>query len=266
MRRKKLWQALRVLLIIYIAGGIVLYFLQDLIIFHPKALPGNYSFKFDQSFKEINIQLNESRNLNIVQFFPKQKAKGIVLYFHGNRTNIERYAKYAPVFTKNGYEVWMIDYPGYGKTTGERTEQTMYDDGLLFYELATKKIPAENIILYGKSLGTGIASYIASNRPCKQLLLETPYYSMISMTRHYVPIYPASLMKYSFPINEYLKKVEVPVTVFHGTSDEVIPYKQSIRLKKEIPHVNLITVPGGRHNNLYGFPPVIQKINSLLAG
>ncbi len=267
MRRKKLGRVLRVLLIVYIIGGIVLYFLQDLIIFHPKSLPQNHRFQFDQPFTEINLKPGDNRNLNIVQFLPTgKKAKGIVLYFHGNRTNIERYARYASTFTKNDYEVWMIDYPGYGKTTGDRTEQLMYDDSMLFYELAINKTQPENIIIYGKSLGTGVASWLASKKSCKKLILETPYYSMTSMTRHYVPIYPASLMRYSFPINEYLKNVKVPVTIFHGTSDEVIPYKQSAKLKKEFEDIDLITVPGGNHNNLYQFPLVTQKLDSLLAG
>ena len=266
MKRKKLWRVLRVLLILYITGGIALYFLQDLIIFHSKPLARDYNFNFKQPFKELNLSPDGHRNLNIVQFLPKEKPKGIVLYFHGNMINIERYAQYAPVFTKNNYEVWMIDYPGYGKTTGKRSEQTMYDDALFLYQLAIKKTSAENIILYGKSLGTGVASYLASVKACKQLILETPYYSMTSMTRHYVPIYPAGLLRYSFPGFQYLKKVKVPVSIFHGTSDEVIPYSQSIKLKRELPGINLITVPNGKHNNLYRFPRVIQKLDSLLAG
>ena len=266
MRRKKLWRVVRLLIIGYITGGVVLYFLQDLIIFHPKPLAANYSFKFDQPFKEINIRTADDRNLNIVQFFPKEKPKGIVLYFHGNMTNVERYARYAPTFTKNNYEVWIIDYPGYGKTTGKRKEQTMYDDSMLFYNLAIDSMNQKDIIIYGKSLGTGVASWLASKKSCQQLILETPYYSMTSMTQHYVPIYPASLLRYSFPVNEHLQNVKVPATIFHGTADEVIPYKQSLNLKKEFPKVNLITVPGGRHNNLYRFPDVIQKLDSLLAG
>jgi alpha-beta hydrolase superfamily lysophospholipase len=266
MKKKKIWRALRVLIIVYVIGGTMLYFLQDLIIFHPKALPLNYTFHFNIPFREINLRPDENHNLNIVQFFPKQKSQGIVLYFHGNMTNIERYAQYAPAFTKNNYEVWMIDYPGYGKTTGKRSEQTMYDDALFLYQLAIKKTSAENIILYGKSLGTGVASYLASVIPCRQLILETPYYSMTSMTRHYVPIYPAGLLRYSFPGFQYLKKVNAPVTIFHGTSDEVIPYSQSMKLKKELPDINLITVPNGKHNNLYNFSAVIQKLDSLLAG
>jgi alpha-beta hydrolase superfamily lysophospholipase len=266
MKRKKLWRVLRALLIIYITGGIVLYFLQDLIIFHPKPLARDYNFNFKQPFKELNLSPDDNRNLNIVQFLPKEKSKGIVLYFHGNKINIERYAQYAPVFTKNNYEVWMIDYPGYGKSTGKRSEQTMYDDALFLYQLAIKKTSAENIILYGKSLGTGVASYLATVIPCRQLILDTPYNSMTSMTRHYVPIYPAGLLRYSFPGFQYLKKVNAPVTIFHGTSDEVIPYSQSMKLKKELPRINLITVLNGKHNNLYRFPRVIQKLDSLLAG
>src|SRR5687768_10246685 len=266
MKKKKLWRVLRILFSVYVIGGIVLYFLQDIIIFHPKPLPFSHTFNFNQPFKEINISPDGKRNVNIVQFFPNEKAKGIVLYFHGNMSNIERYAKFAPYFTKNDYEVWMIDYPGYGKTTGKRSEKTMYEDALLLYQLAIKKTTAVNIIIYGKSLGTGVASYLASSKPCKKLILETPYYSMTSMSQSYVPIYPARLLRYTFPTNEYLRKAAAPVTIFHGTGDAVIPYKQSLKLKKEFPGINLITVPKGKHNSLYQYPAVIQKLDSLLAG
>ena len=195
MKRKKLWRVFRILFSVYVIGGIVLYFLQDIIIFHPKPLPFNHTFSFNNAFKEINISPDGKRNVNIVQFFPDKKAKGIVLYFHGNMTNIERYAKFAPYFTKNDYEVWMIDYPGYGKTTGKRSEKTMYEDALLLYKLAIEKTSADSIIIYGKSLGTGVASYLASLKPCKKIILETPYYSMTSMSQSYVPIYPARLLR-----------------------------------------------------------------------
>lgn len=266
MKKKKLWKALRILLLAYIAIGIVLYFLQDLIIFHPKKLPAHHVFKFNPPFREINNNPGDGRNLNIIQFLPAEKAKGIVLYFHGNKNNIERYAQFAPVFTKNKYEVWMIDYPGYGKSTGKHSEKNMYADALLFYQLAKSKTAAEEIIIYGKSLGTGVASYLASKKPCQQLILETPYYSMTSMTQNYVPIYPATLLRYSFPVNEYLKDLKIPITIFHGTSDEVIPYRQTLKLKKEFPAIQLIAIPGGKHNNLYLYPIVLQKLDSLLAG
>jgi uncharacterized protein len=263
--RNKRWRLAGIVVLIYFVVGIILFFIQDRIIFHPKALPQDYVFKFNQPFKEINLTVEENHNLNIVQFFTKEKPKGLVLFFHGNMTNIERYTPLAPHFTKNDYEVWMIDYPGYGKTTGKRTEQRMYSDALQFYKMAKQKFSPENIIIYGKSLGTGVASYLASEKKCKKVILETPYYSMRSMARTYAPLYPAALIKYYFPVNEYLKKVNVPITIFHGTMDEVIPYKQSKKIKEELPKIELITVPEAFHNNLYKFPLVIQKMDSLLA-
>jgi len=85
------------------------------------------------------------------------------------------------------------------------------------------------------------------------------------MARTYAPLYPSNLIRYSFPTNHYLQKVKVPITIFHGTSDEVIPYKQSQKLKTEFPQIDLVSVPDGFHNNLYTYPAVIQKLDSLLA-
>src|SRR4030095_6807033 len=126
-------------------------------------------------FKELNLAINEEKNISIVQFtVPDSVRKGIVLYFHGNRQNINRYAPNAKYFTKNDYEVWMIDYPGYGKSTGKRTENALYEDALQFYNLAMQTEPSEHIVIYGKSLGTGVAAQLASKRECRNLVLETP--------------------------------------------------------------------------------------------
>ena len=114
----------------------------------------------------MNIPLNAKDNLNIVQFFTKDSMpKGVVLYFHGNRDNVNRYARYAANFTKHGYEIWMTDYPGYGKTTGKLTEEKLYIQAKEVYKLANSKFGKDSIIVYGKSLGSGIASYLASKKP-----------------------------------------------------------------------------------------------------
>jgi alpha-beta hydrolase superfamily lysophospholipase len=262
--KNRFWFILKSLAIIYIAGGIILYFIQDLILFHPAALPKTHSFAFAQPFKEVNIQV-QNRNLSIVQFTTNSNKKGIVLYFHGNRQNIERYGKFAPAFTKNGYEVWMMDYPGFGKTTGKRTEQVMYDDAFLVYKTAIKETLPQNIIIYGKSLGTGIAANLALKYKCQQLILETPYYSLPSLAKAKFPIYPTGLLvKYSFPVYRFLPGVNAPVTILHGTSDEVIPYSQAKLLKKENPATNLVTITNGRHNDLAQHNIFQKTLDSLL--
>ena len=265
--KKKLFKWIKIVLLLYVLIGISLYSLQDKIIFRSRSLPPDYRFSFDQPFNEVNIPYSEEKKISIVQFtVPDSLRKGVVLYFHGNRKNITRYAPYADNFTKNHYEVWMIDYPGYGKSTGEPGEQAMYDDALLLYKLANSRFPADSIIIYGKSLGTGPATWLASRKSCQRLILETPYYSLDALARNYFPIYPVSTFLHThFPSYDYAKNVSVPVSIFHGTSDWVIPYRQSKRLKPAFPKgAELVTIPGGGHNNLDDYPLFHQKLDSLL--
>lgn len=262
--KRKIRRIITALLVIYIAGGIILYFIQDLLLFHPKPLPPGYRFSFPQPFREINIAV-ENRNLNLIVFGTKGPRKGIVLFFHGNMENVEHYAGYPFLFTKYGYEVWMADYPGFGKSTGKRSEKAMCRDAVLMYERAVRQISRDSIIIYGKSIGTGVASFLACGRGIKQLILETPYYSLEALANHFLPIYPAGvMMKYSFPIHQYLKQITSPVTIFHGTKDNVVPYRQGKQLADENDQVELVTIQNGRHNNLATFPRFQHKLDSLL--
>ena len=257
-------RALIVLIIIYCVGGLVLYFAQGLILFHPQPLGRNYHFKFEQPFEELNIPYGKN-NLSIVKFQPDEKRNGIVLFYHGNMENVEHYKTYPSIFLKNNQEIWMIDYPGFGKSTGKRTEKIMDDEALLMYDMALKQTSSDSIIIYGKSIGTGVATFIASKRNCKRLILETPYYSIHSLATHYFPIYPVNWMiKYSFPINQYLKGVKSPITIFHGTKDEVIPYDHSMQLKEENKNIQLITIEHGTHNNLTSFRQYQTTLDSVL--
>lgn len=264
---KKGWKWFSIALLIYFIIGFAIWFFQEKLLFRPRKLAAGYVYRFDIPFTELNIPMTREKNLSVVQFtVPDSVRKGIVLYFHGNRGNINRYAPFAPGFTRNGYEVWMMDYPGYGKSTGKRSEQVFYDDALMLYKLAIKEVPAEQIIIFGKSLGTGIASQLASVRDCKRLILETPYYDFPSVIGHYLPIYPMRwILRYQLPVHEYLPLVSAPVSIFHGTSDGVVAYGNSKRLEKLFKQGDeLHTIKGGSHNNLFSYPEAVQKLDSLL--
>ncbi len=264
-RVRKFLKAIAIIVLVYLFVGVVLFFVQDLLLFHPVPLSKDHKFQFSIPFKEINIPAPPNRNLSIVQFYPDSPSKGIVLYFHGNRQNIERYSNYAYLFIKHGYEVWMIDYPGFGKSTGKRTEQAMYHDAMLLYKMAVQQNNPQNIIIYGKSIGTGIATQLASVADSRQLILETPYYSIEALAKHYFPFYPVVVLtKYHFPINKYLEDVRVPVTAFHGTDDEVIPYKHAKKLSARHKNFKLVTVQNAKHNNLIDYDPFTNNLDSLL--
>ncbi|MGC4038751.1 MAG: alpha/beta fold hydrolase [Chitinophagaceae bacterium] len=264
-RRWKKW--LTIIIVIYILGGAAIYYLQDYVLFHPEPMKKEDRYNFSQPHKEFNIPVNKESNLNIIQFTTNDSLpKGVVLYFHGNKKNISWYARFAPYFTKLNYEVWMIDYPGFGKSTGGFTEQSLYHCADQLYKFARSRFNADSIIVYGKSLGTCVAAQVAATHNCKRLILETPYYSMTSLANRYLFMYPVDwLFKYKLPEAEYLQKVEVPVTMFHGTDDGVIPYSNASRLKEAMKKTDeFVTIDGGSHNDLFDFPQTIAKIDSLL--
>lgn len=264
--RKRIWFWIKLIVAVYIAVGIALYFLQDKLLFHPESFDENYSYKFDQPFRQLDIPVTDKKNLSVVQFIvPDSVRKGVVLYFHGNVGNINRYAPAAPLFTQNGYDVWMMDYPGFGKTTGKRSEEAILEDAELLYEMARSRFGPEKIILYGRSMGSGPATYLASRHSCRQLVLETPYYSMHSLMNYYTKIYPAGwLSRYDFPNNKYMAKMVPRVTIFHGTDDDVIPYSQARRLAALSSKARLITIEDGGHNNLAEFGKFREEMSRLL--
>ena len=266
-RKKILFRWIKVIVLLYSIIGIALFYLQEYFLFHPKALPGDHQYHFDAPFVEIDLPFSNTDTINMVKFFPKDSTrKGVVIYFHGNKENIERYAKFATNFTKNGYEVWMEDYPGFGKSVGQRTDKILYQQAVQIYKLALTKYHKDSIVIYGKSFGTGIASYLAAVSEAKQLILETPYYSIPALYSCYAPIYPSERMaKYKIPSNEYLMEVKYPVTIFHGTNDGVIPYRCAVKLKAVLKSTDqFITIDGGTHQNLNEFPLFHQKLDSLL--
>jgi len=266
-KRKKAIRWAKGFVIIYCLTGIGAYYLQDKFFFHPVKLGEREAFKFSHPFKEIYLPVSNTCKYNIVQFTTDVPAKGVILYFHGNKANINHYAPVAENMTKYGYEVWMIDYPGYGKSTGEFTEQGLYDQALQLYKMARVRFSPDSIVIYGRSLGSGVASQLASVRDCKRLILETPYYSLPSVASTYLWMYPVSRMiKYKFPTNEYLTKVTAPVTIFHGTDDGIIPYNNAIKLKEVLKTGDeFVTVKGGAHNDLNEHKEMLTKLDHLLS-
>jgi pimeloyl-ACP methyl ester carboxylesterase len=268
--KKKIGKWFVVLFMLYVIIGVLLYFFQNKILFHPQPLPANENYSFNVPFEERKIYYNSSTMFNIVLFkpLPNTIKKGAVIYLHGNMNNIAYYAPLANNFTKYGYEVWMMDYPGYGRSTGELTEEMLYTEAKEVYAMVKAAgYNRDSIIIYGKSLGTGIATELASKRNCKRLILESPYYSIPNVAAHYAWMYPVGwISTFKIPTYQYIQKVVAPVTIFHGTEDEIIPYSNTQKLMPLLkPKDEVITINAGEHNNLNDFPIMQKKLDSLLS-
>jgi len=257
-----------ILLIIglYLLANFVLYFWQEQFLFKPEKLPEDFKFKYPNlDFKEYNFELAPGVNINGIHFHIPE-PKGVIFYLKGNSKSIKGWGKFAIDFTRQGFDVVMVDYRGFGKSTGRRTEEDIKNDMQFVYDEVKKQVPEKYIIMYGRSLGSGFAAKLASKNNPRMLILESPYYSMTHVTKRFVPFMPMSLLM-RFPIRTYLylKYVDVPIKIVHGTNDRLIPFKTSVKLSKIKPEqTRLYPVIGGGHNNMHTFEEYHRMMEEIL--
>ena len=255
------------ILVMYIAVSIALYYLQDYMLFKPEKLPADFQFSYEnQETKEYNIETRDGAVINGLRFFPNGKSRGVVLYLKGNSKSIKGWGKFAVDFTRHGYNVVMVDYRGFGKSTGRRSQKAIKRDLQLVYNRIKEQTSEERIILYGRSLGSGFATKLASTNHPKLLILDAPYYSLTKVTARYAPFMPLSLLlRYPLPTYKWLKYVQCPIHIIHGTHDKLIPFKSSIKLSKVNPKLTqLHTVIGGGHKNLNNFESYHSMLEDIL--
>jgi pimeloyl-ACP methyl ester carboxylesterase len=263
--KKILFRTLKLFLIFYVLICIALYFFQERLIFFPNKLDKNYKFSFAQPFEEVNIKTNDGNLLNSL-LFKSDSANRLVFYLHGNAGSLSNWGEVAKRYTDLHYDVFILDYPGYGKSSGSiKSQAQLYEDIQLAYNEIKKRYKEEQIVVLGYSIGTGPAAKLASGNHPRLLILQAPYYSMTDLMRHHYPIIPTFLLKYKFQTSENLEDCKMPVVIFHGNQDEVIYYGSSLKLKDEMKDGDtLITLHGQGHNGMTDNPEYIGAIRTIL--
>ena len=256
------WSAI-IIVISYFLLTAGLYLFQDRIVFQAKKLPADYKFKFDNSIEEVTINSKIGHQLNGLIFNPEiPKPKGTIIYFHGNADNLQRWGQYAVDFTSLGYTVVMFDYAGFGKSTGNPSEKVLYGDSEDIWDWVSKNITDTNLIVYGRSLGTAIASELSSKHQPAQLILETPFDKFI---QDRLKIFFPFGLKYQFPNYKYLSSVKCPITIFQGSNDWVVSIESAKKLEPLMkPDDNFIVVENGSHKNLRDFELYHKELARIL--
>jgi pimeloyl-ACP methyl ester carboxylesterase len=249
----------------YVAICILIYFIQEKFIFHPEKLPANFKFKYDRPFKEVFFDVERNVRINGLHF-AAPTPKGIILYFHGNTRSIKGWAKYSKDFTKYGYDLIMIDYRGFGKSTGKRSEDAMLKDAQFVYQKMKATYAEDQIIVYGRSIGSGFAVRVASLNTPRFCILDAPYYSFQNISSRYLPFLPMPfLLKYPIRADLWMEYVKCHTYILHGTRDRLIPIRSSERLAAIAPErITLIRIEGGGHNNLPSFPQYHAFLRDIL--
>lgn len=261
-----IWTILIVLLSAYVFINLLVYFAQERFLFKPEKLPADFEFKYpNQKIIEYNFERQEGENINAIHF-SQENPKGIVLYLKGNSRSMKGWGKYAIDFTRLGYDVAMVDYRGFGKSTGKRTEKAIKDDLQRVYDIIKSKVDQKYIVIYGRSMGSGFATKLASTNNPRLLILESPYYSMMKMAKRYIPFMPISIaMRFPIRTNKWIQYVNCPIKIIHGTSDKLVPFKNAIALSKLRPKfTRLYPIVGGGHNDLHTFEEYHRMLEEIL--
>ncbi|MCH5689925.1 lysophospholipase [Niabella sp. W65] len=155
-----------IILAVYVGISIAIYYLQEYFLFKPEKLPRDFQFFYEnQQVDEYNLETHDGAVVNGLHFKTTQ-PRGVVLYLKGNSKSIKGWGKFAVDFTRHGYDVIMFDYRGFGKSTGRRSQKAIQQDLQMIYNEIKKKVEEKYIILYGRSLGSGFATKLASvNNP-----------------------------------------------------------------------------------------------------
>ncbi|WP_036384766.1 alpha/beta hydrolase [Muricauda sp. MAR_2010_75] len=251
---------------LYLLISVLLYFLQDYFLFKPEKLPKDFQFYYDnQEIEEYNVETRDGATINGLRF-RSPNPKGVVFYLKGNSKSIKGWGKFAVDFTRHGYDVIMVDYRGFGKSTGRRTQKAVKRDMQVIYNKIKEKVDEKYIILYGRSMGSGFAAKLASMNDPRMLILDAPYYSLSKVAKKFIPFMPLSiLIKFPMPTYKWLKYVNCPIHIIHGTNDRLIPYKTSVKLSKIKPELTkLYTVIGGGHKDLNNFESYHSMLEEII--
>ena len=218
--------------VIYLVVVSYIYFNQEEMIFLPTKLSKDYQFEFKQNFEELNIPSFDNKKLNGL-LFKAENSKGLIFYLHGNAGALDTWGNIAENYTSLGYDIFILDYRGFGKSEGTiDSEEQFYNDVSFAYKKLLSRYPENKVVIIGYSIGTGPATYLASKNNPKSLILQAPYYSLIELSDSRVPFVPDFLKKYKFETNVFISKIKAPVFIFHGNKDQLIPSSNSEKLSE----------------------------------
>lgn len=254
-----------------VLGNVFTYPLQHWFIMWPTrqkpSLEWQFKMREGRKFEEVWLDGHAGGRINAVHFRVNPVIrKGVVLYFHGNSGSIKKWEAVRADFLDRGWDLFLVDFRGYGKSKGRRSEKNLYLDAQVAYAHVKREFPAEKIIIYGRSLGSGVASNLATRVAARRLVLETPFHSIRDLFYSYYPIFPKIFVfRYKFPNHRHLEETSMPVIIYHGTKDRVVPYKCAARLKKYLKEEDeFVTIFGAGHNDLADYDAFNASLDEIL--
>jgi uncharacterized protein len=239
------------------------YISQEKLIFHPSTLPPSHQFTLP-NVSEVSVPV-EGATLSAMHF-RHPDSKGLVFFLHGNGGTLATWLRSTDFYRNNRFDVFMIDYRGYGKSTGKiESEAQLHADVRAAWDRIAPQYAGKPRVIFGRSLGTTLAAKLSADVQPEQTFLISPFFNLNAMREDHYRYLPRFLMRYTFATNEWLPKIKTPVTILHGEIDGLINISHAERLRATSPRVELVKIRGGDHNNLQELPEYNGALSERLA-
>lgn len=257
---------LAILAALYLGLVALLYFRQESMLFFPVRTDPRLA----REWRERRVEI-PAGPISIEGWWaenPPGAGRATVLYFGGNAEDVLGTAEAAPLL--HARRLLVTSYRGYGGTPGTPGQEALYADALAVYDYAVRHAGAApgEIVLAGRSLGSGVATYLAAHRPVGGVVLITPFDRLASVAARHYPYFPVrALMRNPFPTDDFARRVTAPALLLAGTRDDVIPAEHAERLARAWAGPKEIhLLEGAGHNDIQEHPEYYARINRFLAG
>ncbi|MEO1034858.1 MAG: alpha/beta fold hydrolase [Pseudomonadota bacterium] len=254
------------LLVAAVYTGLVgfLYVGQESLIFVGEPLPEAHQFEFEVPYQEVTIDVDGAALHGL--HFRQPDPRGLVFFLHGNGGNLESWTTGVDYYRRVNYDMFMLDYRGYGKSTGEiDSEAQLHADVRQAWNTIAAQYPDKPIVLYGRSLGAALAVQLATDVDPDLLILVSPFESMLTMAQARYPFVPAAAVRYPFRNDLAITKVSAPIVLVHGDYDTFIPLRHSQRLQElAVAPTKLLVIQGAEHNDIHEFRSYTDGLTDAL--
>lgn len=241
-----------------------LYTYQEKIIFPGTALADDYRFEYNVPFSELTIPVNGGA-LNALHFSQKN-PRGLIFFLHGNSGNLTEWATDIDFYQRVNYDLFIIDYRGYGKSTGTiESQQQLHNDVRAAWNIIAPDFTDKPIVIYGRSLGTALAVQLASEVKPQLLILVSAFSNLKNIAKALYPYAPSWLLRYPLETDKLIQQVPSDILFIHGDKDRLIPIGNSQHLQKLTQKPSTLhTIDGAGHNNIHQFSSYLESLEKAL--
>jgi alpha-beta hydrolase superfamily lysophospholipase len=245
-----------------------LWFRQEQLLFEPEPLAPGEPVATDADTHEFEVVVPGAR-LSVAQL-RLPNPRGVVFYLHGNSGNLRKWFTRLDTFRALDFDVVMMDYRGFGKSTGRiESEAQLHADVRAVWNAVAHQYAGRVVVVSGQSLGTGLAAGLSAQlcgagTPPDLTLLISPYSSMRALADERYPWVPSGVLRYKLATVDHAGKVSSPMMLVHGDRDELIGHHHSEAIRKALPQCRLLLVEGAGHSDVHQFPSFREGVATAL--